>query len=105
MKKLFLVVLAAGLFAACGNGNKEADETATNDSIPAQDEVVMDQDQPAEEAAPVAEATTTETNNTAKTTVKEEAQNKAEEVAKEAINVAGDAAKDEVKELPKRKRR
>ncbi|MBQ7490892.1 MAG: hypothetical protein IJT51_10300 [Bacteroidales bacterium] len=100
MKKLFLVVLAAGLFAACGNGNKEADEAATNDSIPAQDEVVMDQ--PAEEA-PVAEATTTTTEK--ETTIKEEAKKVGTEVAKEAINAGGDAAKEEIKDLPKKPRR
>ncbi|MBO4232676.1 MAG: hypothetical protein J5862_05515 [Bacteroidales bacterium] len=100
MKKLFLVVLAAGLFAACGNGNKEADENATNDSIPAQDEVVMDQ--PAEEAQ-VAEATTTETE----TTIKEEAKKVGTEVAKEAINAGGEQAKEAIKEgeLPKKPRR
>ncbi len=102
MKKLFLIVLAAGLFAACGNGNKEADENVTNDSIPAQDEVAMDQ--PAEEAeAPVAEATTTTTEN--ETTIKEEAKKVGTEVAKEAINAGGDAAKEEIKDLPKQKRR
>lgn len=49
MKKLFLVLLAAGLFVACGT--KQTDETTTDSTVAVEDTVV------APEEAPVAEVT------------------------------------------------
>ena len=50
MKKLFLVLLCAGLFVACGNKNKEVEQVA--DTIPAAQEVV---EEPVVEEPEVAE--------------------------------------------------
>ena len=53
MKKLFLAVLCAGLFFACGN-KKQAETEALMDTVPAQQEEVVQQE-PEEVAEPVAE--------------------------------------------------
>lgn len=50
MKKIFLALLCAGLFVACGNKNKEVEQVA--DTIPAQEVV----EEPVVEEPEVAEA-------------------------------------------------
>ncbi len=55
MKKLFLAVLCAGLFFACGN-KKQAEPEALMDTVPAQQEEVVQQE-PEEVAEPVAQTT------------------------------------------------
>ena len=53
MKKVFLAVLCAGLFFACGN-KKAQEPEALMDTVPAQQEEVVQQE-PEEVAEPVAE--------------------------------------------------
>jgi len=77
MKKLFLVLLAAGLFVACGN--KQIDETTAVDSTTVEDTVVAPEQAPVADATqPVAEPTTTDqkattTNQKTTTTVEKTA--------------------------------
>lgn len=95
MKKLFLVVLAAGLFVACGNKTAETenvDTTAVDTTVV--EEVAPECDAVAEEPA-VAEntqakpaATKAEDNKTIKETAKEVGT----DVAKKAINKGGEEA-------------
>lgn len=59
MKKVFLVLLAAGMFVACGN---KAAEEETTDTVAVVEEVVeapVVEEAPAVEEAPVAEETKT----------------------------------------------
>jgi uncharacterized protein YcfL len=75
MKKLFLVLLAAGLFVACGT--KQTDETTAVDSTIVEDTVVAPEQAPVADATqPVAEPTdqkATTTNQKATTTVEKTA--------------------------------
>lgn len=83
MKKVFLVLLAAGLFVACGNKN-QAEEAEAVDSVVTEEVVVEEPvvEQVVEEA-PVAEAAPAEK------TVKQVAKETGESVAKTAIKEAG----------------
>jgi len=108
MKKVFLAVLCAGLFFACGN-KKQAEPEALVDTVPAQQEEVVQQE-PEEVAEPVADepvaqaAPAKKTNTTAKkqtpapqanvqkvdnnTSVKDRAEKAATNVANTAIDKA-----------------
>lgn len=88
MKKLFLVLLCAGLFVACGNKNKQEEpvvepvaEEVTE--APAQEEAVVAEEPVQEQKAAPAKQTTKP-----KQTVKEHAQSAAENVANAAIDQA-----------------
>jgi preprotein translocase subunit SecD len=107
MKKVFLAVLCAGLFFACGN-KKAQESEALMDTVPAEvvaepvaEEVVAEPvaEEPVAQTAPAKKTTTTtkKTNNstgmTASTskkteTVEEHAQNAAARVANKAIDKA-----------------
>lgn len=87
MKKVFLVLLAAGLFVACGNKN-QAEEAEAIDSV-VTEEVVVDTpvvEEVVEEV--VAEAAPAEAAP-AKKTLKQVAKETGESVAKTAIEEAG----------------
>jgi len=66
MKKVFLAVLCAGLFFACGN-KKAQEPEALMDTVPAQQEEVVQQE-PEEVAEPVAEEPVAQTTPAKKTT-------------------------------------
>ena len=74
MKKLFLVLLAAGLFVACGT--KQTDETTAADSTIVEDTIAAPEEAPvAEVTEPAPEAATTvqkPTSTAPATEVKEE---------------------------------
>ena len=99
MKKLFLALLCAGLFFACGN-KKTAEEPAI-DSTACQ-EVVEEPEVVAEPE--VAEAPVQETQQTTtpakKQTVKQHAQSAAENVANAAIDKAENTATEAVTTTP-----
>lgn len=122
MKKVFLAVLCAGLFFACGN-KKQAEPEALVDTVPVE-EVIQDvaeevvEEPVAEE--PVAQATPAKKNNTtpkknnnsgmaaAKTneapTVQEHAQSAANRVANKAIDKAESEATSTIVNSGKKKR-
>lgn len=85
MKKVFLAVLAAGLFFACNNDTKDK---AVNEEVTNETETTVDEPTPAPEA-PATEATPTE-NTTAQPTAKKEDKNE----IKEDIEAAGKATTD-----------
>lgn len=95
MKKLFLVLLAAGLFAACGTKKEEVkDEAIDSTAI----EAIVD----TPEVEPMAEAVETATTAPKTNVEKPKTETKAEEVkatiteeAKEAIQKAVPPAKEE----------
>lgn len=108
MKKLFLVVLCAGLFVACGNKNQKTEEVADTVVVeevaePApEEEAVVAEEAPVQEAAPApapAKKTTTK-----KQTVKEHAESAAENVANTAIDQAEKAATQSVVNTGKKRR-
>jgi len=94
MKKLFLVVLAAGLFVACGNKTTDTENTDTTavdsavvveEEAPACEAVVEEPAVAENQAKPAAKA---EDNKTIKETAKEVGT----DVAKKAINKGGEEA-------------
>lgn len=93
MKKLFLAVLCAGLFVACGNKNKQVEEPAI-DTVAVEEvveEPVVEEPVVAEEPAPAAKASTpAKKNNT--TTNKTNNNQTVGEHAKQAANTVGNAA-------------
>ncbi len=117
MKKVFLAVLCAGLFFACGN-KKQAEPEALVDTVPVE-EVIQDVEEPVAEE-PVAQATSAKKNNTtpkknnksgmtaAKTneapTVQEHAQSAANRVANKAIDKAESEATSTIVNSGKKKR-
>ena len=122
MKKVFLAVLCAGLFFACGN-KKQAEPEVLMDTVPVE-EVIQDVaeevvDEPVAEE-PVAQATPAKKNNTtpkknnnsgmtaAKTneapTVQEHAQSAANRVANKAIDKAETEATNTIVNSGKKKR-
>ena len=122
MKKVFLAVLCAGLFFACGN-KKQAEPEALVDTVPPVEEVVEEVTEVVEEPVaeePVAQATPAKKNNTtpkknnksgmtaAKTneapTVQEHAQSAANRVANKAIDKAESEATSTIVNSGKKKR-
>ncbi|MBO7491001.1 MAG: hypothetical protein J6T59_01015 [Bacteroidales bacterium] len=107
MKKVFLALLCAGLFFACGN-KKTAEEPAV-DSTACQ-EVVVDEPEVAAEpevaevAEPVQEtkANTTTSKPKPKPTVQQHAQEAAEQVANAAIDEAANQATNAVQSKKRR---
>ena len=97
MKKLFLVLLCAGLFVACGNKNKQEEpvaEPAAQEEVtkaPAPEEAPAVDQEPAQEQKAAAKQTTKP-----KQTVKEHAQSAAENVANTAIDQAEKEATNQV---------
>ncbi len=105
MKKVFLVLLCAGMFAACGNkANQEApaaDSTAVEEvAAPVEEPAVAEA--PAQEQAAPAKKTTTTTSS--KQTVKENATEAAENVANAAIDKAETEATNKIVNSGKKKR-
>ena len=95
MKKVFLALLCAGLFVACGNKNKVVEEPAVDSVVV---EEIVEEPVVAEEPAPApAKATTTKKNNNkpATTTNKTEDQT-LKEHAKQTGTAVGNAALDKV---------
>ena len=97
MKKVFLALLVAGLFVACGNKNTEAENT---DSTAMETEVIEEATEaPAAEPAaePVAEtqAQPTEKEQTVGQVAKEEG----DKLAKEAIKAGAQAGSEELKNV------
>ncbi len=97
MKKLFLVLLCAGLFVACGNKNKQEEpvvepvaEEVTE--APAQEEEAVVAEEPVQEQ----KATPAKQTTKPKQTVKEHAQSAAENVANAAIDQAEKDATNQV---------
>ncbi|MCR4964084.1 MAG: hypothetical protein K6A41_00345 [Bacteroidales bacterium] len=107
MKKVFLALLCAGLFFACGN-KKTAEEPAI-DSTACQEEVVVDEPVADEPVAEVTEAPAQETKTTTtsgkKQTVKQNAQQAAENVANAAIDKGEQAATEAVTTTPTQSKR
>lgn len=107
MKKVFLVLLCASLFVACGN--KKTQEEQAVDTVAT--EVVAEEPVVEEPVAeePVAEAAPAKTTTTSskKQTVKEHAQAAAENVANAAIDKAESNATETVNNstTPNKKRR
>lgn len=100
MKKVFLALLCAGLFVACGNKNKVVEEPAVDSVVVEEivEEPVVEEPVVAEEPAPApAKATTTKKNNNkpATTTNKTEDQT-LKEHAKQTGTAVGNAALDKV---------
>lgn len=99
MKKVFLALLVAGLFVACGNKNTEAENTDSTamDSVVVEEPVV---EAPAVEAEPVAEVQTpapAEKEQTVGQVAKEEG----DKLAKEAIKAGAQAGSEELKNVAK----
>lgn len=95
MKKVFLALLVAGLFVACGNKNTEAENT---DSTAMETEVIEEATE-APAAEPVAEtqAQPTEKEQTVGQVAKEEG----DKLAKEAIKAGAQAGSEELKNVAK----
>ncbi len=106
MKKLFLALLCAGLFFACGN-KKTAEEPAV-DSTACVTEQVCDEAEPEVVAEPeVAEAPAQQpkastTTTKPKQTVQQHAQEAAEQVANTAIDEAASSATQAVQSKKRR---
>lgn len=101
MKKLFLVLLCAGLLAACGNKNKQNEVTV--DTVATEEVTETPVEQPAvAEVKTVAPEQTTQTApaETEKQTVKEHAVEAAESIANTAIDKVTEEAADAAKNTP-----
>ncbi|MCR4856790.1 MAG: hypothetical protein K5890_01135 [Bacteroidales bacterium] len=118
MKKVFLALLCAGLFVACGNKNKVVEEQPAVDSVVVEEiveEPVVEEPVVAEEPAPApAKATTSKKNNTTtnKTntttnqTVGEHAKKTGENIGNAALEkVETEAVKEINNATPNKKRR
>lgn len=95
MKKVFLALLCAGLFVACGNKNKVVEEPAVDSVVV---EEIVEEPVVAEEPAPAPAKTTTTTkknNNKPATTTKTEDQS-LKDHAKQTGNNIGNAALEKV---------
>lgn len=107
MKKLFLAVLCAGLFVACGNKNKQVEEPAVDTVAVEQivEEPVVEEPVVAEEPAPEAKTSTpAKKNNTTttktNTTVSEHAKKTGEAVGNAALDRVEKEAVKEINETP-----
>ncbi|MCR4680683.1 MAG: hypothetical protein K5636_03615 [Bacteroidales bacterium] len=105
MKKLFLVLLCAGLFVACGNKNKDAEQCADTtaaeviaEPAPVEEPVVAEEAPAQEQAAPAKQT------SKPKQTVKQHAQSAAENVANTAIDKAESEATQQVVNTGKKRR-
>ena len=107
MKKVFLALLCAGLFFACGN-KKTAEEPAVDST--AIEEVVVDEPEVvaepevAEVAEPAQETKANTTTSKPKPTVQQHAQQAAEQVANTAIDKAESEATSTIVNSGKKKR-
>lgn len=104
MKKVFLVLLCAGLFVACNNKNKQEEQVVDTVAVEAVEEAPVEEpvvaEQPAQEQAAPAKQTTTKP----KQTVKEHAQSAAENVANTAIDQGEKQATQQVVNTGKKRR-
>ena len=103
MKKLFLAVLCAGLFVACGNKNKQVEESAVDTVAVEQivEEPVVEEPVVAEEPAPAAKTSTpAKKNNTTTTTVSEHAKKTGEAIGNAALDKVEKEAVKEINETP-----
>lgn len=100
MKKVFLALLCAGLFVACGNKNKVVEEQPAVDSVVVEEiveEPVVEEPVVAEEPAPApAKATTTKKNNNKPATTNKTEDQTLKEHAKQTGTAVGNAALDKV---------
>ena len=101
MKKVFLVLLCAGLLVACNNKNKQEEQVADTVAVEVAEEPVQEEAVVAEEpvqeqqAAPAAKP---------KQTVKQHVQSAAENVANTAIDQAEQQATNQVVNTGKKRR-
>lgn len=107
MKKLFLVLLCAGLFVACGNKQKTEEPAVDTVAVevaeePVQEEAAPVAEEPVQEAAPAPAPAKKATPK--KQTVKEHAQAAGEQVANAAIDKAAEEATQSVVNAGKRRR-
>ena len=94
MKKVFLALLCAGLFVACGNKNKVVEEPAVDSVVV---EEIVEEPVVAEEPAPApAKATTTKKNNNKPATTTKTEDQTLKEHAKQTGTAVGNAALDKV---------
>ena len=100
MKKVFLALLCAGLFVACGNKNKVVEEQPAVDSVVVEEiveEPVVEEPVVAEEPAPApAKATTNKKNNTTTNKTNTTTNQTVGEHAKKTGENIGNAALDKV---------
>jgi hypothetical protein len=100
MKKVFLALLCAGLFVACGNKNKVVEEQPAVDSVVVEEiveEPVVEEPVVAEEPAPTpAKATTNKKNNTTTNKTNTTTNQTVGEHAKKTGENIGNAALDKV---------
>lgn len=116
MKKVFLALLCAGLFAACGNKNQQPEEVVDTVAV---EEVVAEpvvEEQPAvEEPAPAKAAAPAKKNNkpandgqlkvSEEKTLVDHAKNSAAKVGHAAINKAEKEATKNIENTPTKSRR
>ena len=97
MKKVFLALLVAGLFVACGNKNTESENTDST----AMDSTITEEVVPAAEPAaePVAEVQAPATDK--EQTVGQVAKEEGDKLAKEAIKAGAQAGSEELKNVAK----
>ena len=117
MKKVFLALLCAGLFVACGNKNKVVEEPAVDSVVVEEiaEEPVVEEPVVAEEPAPAPAKTTTnkknntttnKTNTTTNQTVGEHAKKTGENIGNAALNkVETEAVKEINNATPNKKKR
>lgn len=103
MKKLFLVLLCAGLLAACGNKNKPGE--VTTDSVATEEVTETPAEQPAVAETVTPEQTTPAAPAEEQQTVKEHAMQAAEGVAKTAIDKAAEEATNAVEKPVQHKKK
>lgn len=107
MKKLFLVLLCAGLFVACGNKNNQQETVADTTATEAVEETPAVEEQPAVAEQPAQEQQAAPAKKPAakpKPTVAEHAQQAAENVANTAIDKAEQEATNKVVNTGKKRR-
>lgn len=105
MKKVFLALLCAGLFFACGN-KKTAEEPAidstTIEQAVVEEPEVVAEPEVAEVAEPAQETKANTTTSKPKPTVQQHAQQAAEQVANTAIDEAANQATNAVQSKKRR---
>lgn len=102
MKKVFLVLLCAGLLVACNNKNKQEEQVADTVAVEVAEEPVQEEAVVAEE--PAQEQAATQQTSKPKQTVKQHAQSAAENVANTAIDQAEQQATNQVVNTGKKRR-
>ena len=104
MKKIFLVLLCAGLFVACGNKNKQEEQVADTVAVEVAEEPVQEEAVVAEEPVQEQQQQATPAKKNNKPTVAQHAQQAAENVANTAIDQAEQQATNQVVNTGKKRR-